>query len=150
MLIHCLLLLLYNMFSCGSAVQVEGVSPMRMRHVQVTSMLGTNAVSDSLPGRGCMYTRIHSPLYTPGAGKELNNALTTHPRNGPQLGGAGACTYNQVDRWVYGIYMSQVQCFHLSNTNWVMGPLSPLLNPIVLGSSSHTGNVRQNHRVTQQ
>ena len=43
----------------------------------------------------------------------------------------------------------QARCFHVSNKNWVAIPLSALPNPMTLDSSNYTGNVAQNHIVTQ-
>ena len=53
----------------------------------------------------------------------------------------------RIDTW--GMYQVRSRV-HASNKNWVMGPLSVLPNPTALDSSTHIGNVEQNHRVTQQ
>lgn len=47
-------------------------------------------------------------------------------------------------------YIRHAHRFHAPNTNWEMGSLSAASNVIAVVLSLHTGNVKQNQKVTQQ
>ena len=61
-----------------------------------------------------------------------------------------SCTSHET-KWIDTWYIFHAHFFYVSSKNCTMSPLSKLLNPRVLGSSTHTGtgNAKQSHGVTQ-